>query len=256
MIGICDFATQIAGIEQRTYGFQARVGFCDHIADGWYSTMTNEKFWESVGTSAHFAISRKGEIAQLVNIFDTAFAEGLLGPKVIWAPYVEMTSLFRSHNPNQWLISIEHEGFTGDVWTPAMLAADIKLKRWCIEECARNNQDVLRYGLESLTGHFMFDGVNRAGCPGAHWPREEIWRNLTMKNGTYKENGFLYLYHDDVPIRRWGSTEHQPGFADYTPSLYPGREAWDFGGTWWWVRHFNDDGSFNYDGYLSLNEGD
>jgi hypothetical protein len=40
--------------------------------------------------------------------------------------------------------------------------------------------DVMRFGLDSLTGHYMFDGVDRAHCPGSGWPRQRLFGDLTQ----------------------------------------------------------------------------
>jgi hypothetical protein len=143
------------------------------------STMRSAAFWNGAGVSTHFAVGRDGSIAQMVNIFDTAFAQGRLGPRVTWPPYEAMGRA----NPNSYLISTEHEDaetvggrtrfIPGSEWTPAQYEADLQLKRWCVDEVRRvMGQDLLRFGADSLAGHFMFDGVNRAGCPGRFWQEE------------------------------------------------------------------------------------
>lgn len=176
--GICDFAEFIPGVTNWSAGNSGRVGFCDHIAAGWMSTMRRQDFWNGVGVSAHFCIGKDGSIIQLVNLFDTAWAQGRLGPIVIWPPYGEMKAGTGTSNPNAWLISTEHEGFPADEWTPAMLDADIRVKRWCIEECERAGFNALQFGIDSLAGHFMFDQMDRPSCPGPHWPRGSIWAAL------------------------------------------------------------------------------
>ncbi len=177
--GICPFATQIHGVQTFAPGSVDRVGFCDHTAGGYYSTLTSAAFWNSVGVSTHFAISQKGEIAQMVNIFDTAWAQGLIHEPVTWAPYDTMGRT----NPNSYLISTEHEDkqVTNYLWSAEMYDADLKVKRWCVEEVKRvQNKNLMRFGIDSLAGHFMFDPVNRKYCPGDGWPREQLWKELTM----------------------------------------------------------------------------
>lgn len=185
--GWCPFAERIVGVRSFTPGGSPRVGFCDHTAGGFYSTLRNAGFWNTAGVSVHFSISRAGEICQTVSIFDTAFAQGRLGPRVSWPPYAAMGFA----NPNTYLISTEHEdaykdgGIThySSVWTPAMYAADIRLKRWCVEEVLRvQGVNLLRFGIDSLAGHHMFDAVDRANCPGAPWRneyRDLLYRDLT-----------------------------------------------------------------------------
>lgn len=192
--GICPFARQVYGVTTFSPGNGGRVGFCDHAAGGFFGTMLSSAFWNGAGTSVHFAISRDGEVAQLVNIFDTAFAQGRLGPSVTWPPYAAMGS----SNPNGYLISTEHEDWTlvngkatavpGSQWTAAEYAADLKVKRWAIDEVKRvTGENLMRFGLDSLAGHFMFDGVNRRECPGLYWTqdyRQRLFNDLTSTQTT------------------------------------------------------------------------
>jgi hypothetical protein len=181
--GMCPFAYWVKGVTHFDKGYADRVGFADHTAGGFYSTLTTPSFWNGEGLSVHFAISRKGDVAQIVNIFDTAYAQGLT-TKVTWPPYAQMGY----RNPNGYLISTEHEdavtvdGHTvfiaGSEWTPEQYDADLRVKRWCIEEVKRvTGHDMLTFGLDSLAGHHMFDPVNRAECPGRLW-REQYRASL------------------------------------------------------------------------------
>ena len=196
--GICPFATFIPGVTSFSAGHVDRVGFCDHAAAGFMGTLKNPSFWNGVGTSVHFAISRTGEVAQLVNIFDTAFAQGRLGPSVTWSRFGAMNG----GNPNGYLISTEHEdeAVLNASWTDAMYESDLRVKRWCIEECKSQNLDVLRFGIDSLCGHFMFDGVDRVNCPGSGWPRDRLFADLTHSPGAVSASspapGQVYHQHD------------------------------------------------------------
>lgn len=203
MDGVCPFAEQIVGVTGFLPGHGDRVGFCDHTAGGFYSTMQSAAFWNGRGVSTHFAISRQGEICQMVNIFDTAFAQGILN-NVSWAPY---RTVMGGQNPNLYLISTEHEdaetvnGATrfipGSEWTPAQYAADLRLKRWCIEEVARVlGKDLMRLGIDSLAGHHMFDAINRAECPGRFWRndyRQRLFMDLTAPQADEEEDGPMYI---------------------------------------------------------------
>jgi hypothetical protein len=190
MDGECPFAEQVRGVTAIDGSMVDHVGFCDHTAGGFLSTMRRADFWNTAGVSAHFAIGRRGEIVQVVNIFRQAWAQGRLGPSVTWRPFEVMMG---GRNPNGYLISIEHEDaelvngrtvFVPDAtWTPEQYAADLRVKRWCIEEVRRvTGREMLRFGIDSLAGHHMFDGVNRANCPGPAWRneyRERLYRDLT-----------------------------------------------------------------------------
>ena len=195
--GICPFA-EWRPVQPYEAGGEPKVGFCDHTAAGFYSTLRDPGFWNRAGYSVHFGISRKGEAVQLVSIFDRAWGQGRdarglgVGPKspgITWAPFAAMGQ----RSPNEYLISVEHEdaetveGQTrfvpGSEWTPAQLKADLAIKRWCIEEVRRvQGGDLLRFGIDSLAGHYMFDPVSRAECPGRFWReqyRTKLFERLT-----------------------------------------------------------------------------
>lgn len=187
MDGICPFAEWVPGVTAFSVpvGVIQRAGYCDHTAGGFFTTLETAGFWNTSRHSVHFAIGRRGQIAQLVNIFDTAWAQGqdALGgevgpnsPGVSWPPFAKMGR----RNPNEYLISTEHEdaeiadGAThfvpGSEWTPAQYIADLHVKQWCVGEVRRvTSQDLLRFGIDSLAGHHMFDPVNRKECPGRFW---------------------------------------------------------------------------------------
>jgi len=194
--GWCPFADQIEGITSFDSGFVDRVGWCDHTASGYYSTLTSPDFWNNEGLSVHFAIALDGRIAQLLNIFDTAYSQGLdangndvnqSSPNVTYKPFAAMNY----GNPNGYLISTEHEDrqVTNLVWPEAMYQADLRVKRWCVEECKTQNLNALRFNIDSLAGHYMFDPVNRAYCPGNNWPRERLYNDLVGEPLMIRKNG-------------------------------------------------------------------
>lgn len=188
--GICPFADIVLparDLKGWSPGYVDRVGFCDHTAGGYLSTMSRPGFWNDPNgdgntndaVSVHFAIGLNGRLIQVLNIFDTAFAQGRLGPVVTWPPYDAMGR----KNPNGYLISTEHEDEAkAPIWTPAMYEKDLMVKTWCVEEVKRvTGKDLLVFGIDSLTGHHMFDGVNRTQCPGPYWRteyRERLYRDL------------------------------------------------------------------------------
>ena len=197
MDGECPFAEQIRGVTTFNPGHIDRVGFCDHAAGGYMTTMRRPSFWNGAGVSTHFAVGRDGSIIQLVNIFDTAYAQGRLGPQVAWPPY----QLMGGASPNLYLISTEHEDWAdghavpGSEWTPAQYDADLRVKRWCVDEVKRVlGKDLMRFGIDSLTGHYMFDGVNRVNCPGLYWTRDyrqRLYADLTEDAMSQEETNEL-----------------------------------------------------------------
>lgn len=88
-------------------------------------------------------------------------------------------------------------------------------------------------------------GSAPTACPSGRIPWDTILRQVNMKDGWLKEGNFWVLYNNNIPVRQIGSTDGQ----------HQGREAWNFGGTLWWIRHFYD-GSFQTIPRLSTEEGD
>jgi N-acetylmuramoyl-L-alanine amidase CwlA len=91
-----------------------------HIMDGSFAAGESVFRDPTTQKSAHYGISKAGEVHQYVDENDTAFHAGivvnptwpLLKPRV---------------NPNFYTIGIEHEGRAGDMWPEAQLAASAAL---------------------------------------------------------------------------------------------------------------------------------
>ena len=177
------------------------LGICDHIADGSKRTMDTPGFWEAQGTSAHFAVGADGSVSQYVNLFDIAWAQGLVSssidldnPVIFEArsrggPFFPFTGdnsgrIFAVDDHgcnvfNRAFVSIEHAGHSGEAWTPQMRAADLALKQWIIRELSDHGRAFPLDSVNRLIGHRMLDPVHRAHCPGTAWGREAIWTELT-----------------------------------------------------------------------------
>ncbi len=278
--GWCPFATQVEGVTQFTIGGETKVGFCDHTAGGFFTTLADGGFWNRQGYSVHFGISRKGEVCQIVNIFDTAWAQGLdsrgqpvgpTSPGITWLPFDQMGK----RSPNNYLISTEHEDYElvngvshsipGSQWTDAEFDADRRVKAWCIAETQRvKGADLMKFGIDSLASHHMFDPVNRAYCAGAYWRneyRQRLFAALTFAtpvqedsmanlnaDGSQRivsEGNFIVTYNGNIPVTRLGSTDGK----------YPGRLSKNFGGTWLWLRTLDEKGNLVAP-YFSAVEGD
>lgn len=200
MDGVCPFATPIAGgIDKAPNGgpMWDIVGTCDHTAQGFYGTLMDPGFWQRSGDSVNFCIGRDGSIGQILNLFTNSYGQGHdqnqqsitpSSPGISWAPWATM----QRRNPNGYLVSVEHEDYTningvsrpvpGSEWTMEQYAADLRLKRWMVDEVRRvKGKDLLRFGIDSLADHHMFDPVNRAECAGKYWRnnyREQLYSQL------------------------------------------------------------------------------
>ena len=150
-------------------GGQKMIAVVLHIAAGnlegvyqWFNNPASK-------VSAHFCVGKDGTIDQYVSVNDTAYANGLawqngewqnaLGKKVTptWQDIIPQI------NPNRYTVSIEHEGFPQDTWTPAMHAANNRLLVWLAEQF-----ELALVPQHSLIGHGEINPLDKANCPGPH----------------------------------------------------------------------------------------
>lgn len=248
--GICPFVDWIP-VQPFSSGGQGKVGFCDHTAGGFYGTLSNPGFWNNAGYSVHFCVARDGRACQLVSIFDRAWGQGRdangnpvgpTSPGVTWPPFSAMNKV----NPNEYLISTEHEDavtingqtvfIPGSQWTEAQYAMDLRIKTWCAEEIKRvHGVDVLKFGIDSLAGHYMFDPVSRANCPGDYWKNE--YRARLYQDVSGSDEMFVRLSYGFADV---SLTPDQTGYIDFSTLLgFPAScrallEVYPFGGhiTW------------------------
>lgn len=122
---------------------QGSVAGCD----AWFATQGSE-------ASTHFLIGKDGVVYQYVNLWDAAWGNGV-------AAQPTWPLLIPDVNPNLYTISIEHEGMTGEPWTPEMYKSDVELLRIL--------GDFFAFPLDRqhIIGHCEIDSVNRPNCPGA-----------------------------------------------------------------------------------------
>jgi hypothetical protein len=146
-----------------------------HISEGSYEGGIGWLTSPSSQASAHFFISSRGDLAQLVSLGDTAWANGLSYKGGQWrnarGKVVQPTwELLRpGMNPNRHTVSVELAGFHTQKRPAAQLAALHRLLRWVAEHTG------LRYEVgRTLIGHRHLDNVDRANCPGPHVDLELI----------------------------------------------------------------------------------
>jgi Negative regulator of beta-lactamase expression len=153
-IGSPNFSPGRAGYRPRAVVIHIMQGTLAET-DSWFGTTRSE-------VSAHYAVAADGRVHQYVQEGDTAWHAGrvvsptwpLLKPGV---------------NPNLYTIGIEHEGWSGRVWTDATLQASASLlaesaKRW-------------RIPLDRLhvIGHCDIDAL-KPFCPGTGVDLDELVR--------------------------------------------------------------------------------
>ena len=167
------------GYPQGAHGGLSPIAIVDHIAagtlsgiDGWFNNPDSE-------ASSHLAVGKKGEVHQYVDLLDASWANGWDFTKPL--PNPDLSILWLSGcaagkiNPTLRTITVEHEGQTGEAWTPEMYASDLELHRWLVSTFHIPVDD------EHIIGHYRIDSVNRSNCPGTGWPRERLFNDLRRK---------------------------------------------------------------------------
>jgi N-acetyl-anhydromuramyl-L-alanine amidase AmpD len=143
----------------------------DHITAGSYpgclSWMQNP---DSEG-SAHFLVTKKGLVFQLVDENNTAWANGY-----IEGATVDLDLVYQGINPNLYSLSIEHEGQPGDVMLEEQYQATLWLHKYLIKKWN------IQIDNNHIIGHYRLDSVDRPNCPGSGFPWEKLFNDLEEIN--------------------------------------------------------------------------
>lgn len=174
---------------------------------GWKRTLDDDAWRAANGAGVHFGIGLDGTVSQYASIFDASWGNGVTGSvarydrrnrhlaaiegfgtwRAAIAGGVRTCALIDRAGVNvinARSISVEHEdgGRPGVEWPPAMLAADVAVKAWCVERLATAGMP-METDDDVLVGHCQIDPVNRPDCPGATWPRRAILEGLRSALG-------------------------------------------------------------------------
>lgn len=177
-IGSPNFATGRGGNKPLAIINHIMCGTLDGT-DSWFKNPSSQ-------VSAHFGVGKDGSVHQYVKEEDTAWANGRKS-----SPDQDWLSQFPAVNPNQWTISIEHEGYPDQPFTPEQIAATIELHKYLVNKWGIVIDDT------HITGHFRIDSVSRKDCPGPNFPWAQIFDALKPKPVSdkvpYDANQFAFL---------------------------------------------------------------
>lgn len=174
MKGRDDMNIQWAGSPNFTAGRNGKkiIAIVDHITAG---LMPGTLSWmknPAAKASAHYLVTKKGEIYQLVKDQDTAWHAGIVN-KPSWP-------LYDGTNPNRYTVGIEHECVSGGELTKAQYQATL----WLHKQLVQN------YGIpatiDHIIGHNRIDSVNRPNDPGPLFPWQRLFADLTGQGSKYK----------------------------------------------------------------------
>lgn len=135
----------------------------DHITAGNYPGCLNWMQNPQAKASAHYLVTKAGEIYQLVKDEDTAWHAGVV-KKPNW-------KLYDGTNPNRYTIGIEHESFDGSL-TEDQYQATLWLHKYL------NQKHGIPVDTDHIIGHFRINSVDKANCPGPKFPWDRLLRDL------------------------------------------------------------------------------
>jgi hypothetical protein len=115
--------------------------------------------------SAHYLVTKSGQIYQLVKQTDTAYHAGIVN-KPNW-------SLYDGTNPNLYTLGIEHEALAGESLTEQQYLATLGLHNELLEKWE------ITVDHEHIIGHYRLDTINRKNDPGPGFPWDRLFQDLT-----------------------------------------------------------------------------
>lgn len=162
-----------------------------HITEGSYAGAVSWLKNPKASASAHFVVSRKGEITQLVDIKDTAWGNGTSAtPSVIECATSKVVKS-RNTNANAYTVSIEHEGIfstTFGALTKEQEEATTFLIKHIDSEIKRiygeQGKNGIKFDRDHIIGHYEISPKNKPNCPGRLFPFDNIIKNLNISEKT------------------------------------------------------------------------
>ncbi|SHI63510.1 N-acetylmuramoyl-L-alanine amidase [Lutispora thermophila] len=156
----------------------------NHITEGSFEGSVSWLCNPKSQASAHFVVAKDGRIVQLVELKDSAWANGT-STDISKNNHCSKSTLekvrFRKTNANYYTISIEHEGFSGQGQgrlTDIQLEATIWLHRYIINEVKRIYGIEIPLDRDHIVGHYQIDPIRKPNCPGQNFQFQEIIKAL------------------------------------------------------------------------------
>ena len=153
------------------------IAIVDHITAGSFSGAVSWLSNPASKASAHYVISRSGEIVQLVADENSAWHAGGIN-KPNWP-------LYDGVNPNRYTIGIEHEGYKDQGGNGDLTEEQYQATLWL------HRQLVARHGIpverDHIIGHYRIDSVNRPNCPGPAFPWDRLFADLQTVPGPFPD---------------------------------------------------------------------
>ncbi|HXF50855.1 MAG TPA: N-acetylmuramoyl-L-alanine amidase [Dehalococcoidia bacterium] len=207
--GWCPFARHLP---RTTFGYPRGArdqnrprAFVCHVMDGFKRTMDEGDWMERAGVGVTAAVGKDGSISQYTSIFDAHWGNGVVNRPRAGCAFVEelrpsprrpaVRAVPLAGGGEAWVdangvnvinsrsIALEHEGFSGEPFTGAMVVAAVRFLAWCNDELRREGLPPVPIDDGHVIAHADLDSVNRRGCPGRGWPKERYLALLAGAGG-------------------------------------------------------------------------
>lgn len=140
------------------------IAIVNHITAGLMPGCLNWLCDPQSQASAHYLVTRLGEIYQMVNDEDTAWHCGIVNHPS-WP-------LYDGTNPNRYTLGIEHEGQPEEPLTDKQYQSSLGLHKLLIAKWG------IPITADNIIGHYRIDSVNRPNCPGPAFPWNRLFNDL------------------------------------------------------------------------------
>lgn len=148
----------------------------DHISSGTMESMDNWFTDPGNGvSSAHFGVAKDGHIHQYVAMERMAWANGISQEQLPLATAKVVHDM--GVNPNLYSVSIEHEGYDGDL-TEAQFQASVWLHAHIRDTIMGQWGKYFPLDAYHVIGHFQINPVQKANCPGPLFPWDRLYAAL------------------------------------------------------------------------------
>lgn len=202
-----------------------------HITEGSYEGAISWLKNPKAKASAHFVVSRKGEITQLVDIRDTAWCNGTSYTPSNKEKATALMVKSRNTNANYYTVSIEHEGIytkTEGALTTEQEEATVFLIKHISDEIKKLYGDKGNIGIvydrNHIIGHYEISPSSKPNCPGNKFPftniietlKEELEvitkTNILIDNKKYEVDRILKDGKNYVELRAFEKAGYKIGY--------------------------------------------
>ena len=167
-------------------GYKPEIIVC-HITEGSYAGAVSWLCNKASQASAHFVVSKKGEVTQLVNLRDYAWCNGTSTTKTKNNYYGKSTNSIvqkKKTNANYFSVSIELEGTTattGGKLTDAQYDALVALILHIQKEVKKIWGHTIPLDRNHIIGHNEVSPITKPYCPGVNFPWTALITSLTNR---------------------------------------------------------------------------